>query len=248
MASAITAQVYPLKITFTNQGKEDALFPVLVETSNGLMLVDCGYEGFLPLIEAAAAQHGFTLDQLTSVLITHEDLDHVGGLAELKSKYPQVRVMCSEIELPWVSGQEKSPRLKQAEDLFDGLPAEYKPGAAAFQEMLQKIKRVSIDRTFPFSETILTDDVMIIPTSGHTPGHVSIYIKHSKTLISADAVVVEGDHLEIANPQFTLDLKSAVESVKKIQRLDIGQMICYHGGVVQGDVKQKLQELVERYR
>jgi glyoxylase-like metal-dependent hydrolase (beta-lactamase superfamily II) len=63
-----------------------------------------------------------------------------------------------------------------------------------------------------------------------------------------DAVVVENDELEIANPQFALDLNEAIESIRKMSSLDIDQLFCYHGGVVEGDVKNELMELISKYR
>lgn len=47
-------------------------------------------------------------------------------------------------------------------------------------------------------------------TPGHTPGHISLYFLQSKTLVAGDAVVIENGVLDIANPQFALDLEAAV--------------------------------------
>ncbi len=91
------------------------------------------------------------------------------------------------------------------------------------------------------------DGAVVIPTPGHTPGHISIYISASKTLIAADAVVLENSEFHIANPQFTLDLEQALVSVKKLLQLDIETMICYHGGVIEDKINQKLERLVARY-
>ena len=58
------------------------------------------------------------------------------------------------------------------------------------------------------------------------------HISKNKILIFNDAVVVENDELEIANPQFALDLTQAIESIRKISSLDIDRLFCYHGGTV----------------
>jgi glyoxylase-like metal-dependent hydrolase (beta-lactamase superfamily II) len=80
------------------------------------------------------------------------------------------------------------------------------------------------------------------------PGHISLYITASKTLIAADAVVYEEGELEIANPAFTLDLQEAIESVKKLQQLEIDTIVCYHGGIVTEQIQQKLENLLARYQ
>ena len=69
------------------------------------------------------------------------------------------------------------------------------------------------------------------------------YLKESKTLISGDAVVVEGDSLVIANPQYTLDLEAAKASVKKLLTYDIDKIICYHGGIYTKDIKRELARI-----
>jgi len=61
-------------------------------------------------------------------------------------------------------------------------------------------------------------------------------------------VVVKTDGLEIANPQFALDLNQAIESIRKISSLDIDRLFCYHGGVVVGDIKKKLMKLLNKYQ
>lgn len=80
--------------------------------------------------------------------------------------------------------------------------------------------------------------VEIIETPGHMPGHISIYIRESRTLIAGDALVIENNKIDIANPQYTLDMKEARNSIDKLLRYDIDKVICYHGGIYQEDIKK----------
>lgn len=80
------------------------------------------------------------------------------------------------------------------------------------------------------------------------PWHISLYLPASKTLIAGDVVVIEHGKLNIANPQFTLDLPEAVRSVQRLLDYEIDQLICYHGGLFHGDVKQALRELLHGYK
>ncbi|QHT66459.1 MBL fold metallo-hydrolase [Rhodocytophaga rosea] len=240
--------VHVLELKFNFTGKEETLCPVLMEQGDELILVDCGYEGFMPLIEAAVHQHGFSLEKLTGLIITHHDMDHMGAAFELKTKYPSVTIYSSAIEAPYISGKLKSERLRQAENLYDSLPEDQKPGARYFQQMLQQIKPVEVDYTLtPIENPSFLKSAQIIFTPGHMPGHISIYIKESKILIAADALVYENGEFEIANPHFTLDLAEAVASIKKLQALDIDTIICYHGGTVEKDIQAKLSRLISTY-
>jgi glyoxylase-like metal-dependent hydrolase (beta-lactamase superfamily II) len=111
-----------LDISFPVGTDDDWIHPVVLRDENHLVLVDCGYTGAFSLIETALKTHGIFPEQLTHVVITHQDHDHMGGLFELKSRYPQVRVVSSEVEAPYISGEIKSVRWAQAEALQAVLP------------------------------------------------------------------------------------------------------------------------------
>lgn len=237
-----------LEVAYNFGGKTDTLYPVILSNDREKILVDCGYAGFMPLIEKAAGLQGFSLQDLTGVIITHHDIDHVGGLFEMKEKFPWVKIYSSAIEASYISGKVKSLRLQQAEDLFSTIPENQKEGALQFQEMLKSVKAVPVDAVFSeHNYNSFFDGLQILSTPGHTPGHISIYLKESKTLIAADAVVIENGEFEIANPQYTLDLKQAIDSVKKISTYKIDQVICYHGGTMTGAIANKLNKLISKY-
>lgn len=237
-------KVHPLSIRFILNDQEQIIYPTLIQTDTSLTLIDCGYEGQLNLIQDAAANIGFSLQQLTGVIITHHDIDHMGGLFHLKQKYPHIKVYASVTETPYVSGDKKSLRLIQAESLFDQLPEAYKPWAIEFQQQLSNMNCVTVDESFEEDAPLpFIKDVISIHTPGHMPGHISLYIPSIKTLIAADAVVIEHDVLQIANPQFTLDMQQAIESVKKLSELDIDTLICYHGGIMNHNIQSRLNDL-----
>jgi glyoxylase-like metal-dependent hydrolase (beta-lactamase superfamily II) len=241
-------EVQPLPVKFKYEGREDVLFPVLLKNKNNFVLVDCGYPGFLPLLEAALQHYGHSMRQLTAIIITHHDIDHVGALYEIKEAYPAVKVYSSSIEAKYIDGSEKSLRLKQAEDLFSSLPEENRSGALRFQEMLRTIRHVKVDEVFDGENAPKDfDGIRIIPTPGHTPGHISIYETKSKTLVSSDALVIENNQVGIANPQFAWNLPMAVDSVRKLRDIEIDRLICYHGGILESHIQNHLNQLLERY-
>lgn len=239
---------FVLSLPFDSHGKPDFIHPTILKTDEELILIDCGYPGFLPHLETAAGQHGLTLRDLTGILITHDDIDHVGSLAELKRLYPALKVYAPEKEAVSITGSRKSARLQQAEDLFDSLPEEHQAGARQFQELLRSVKPVPVDHVISnLTDGFLFNGVRIVNTPGHTPGHISLFLEDTGTLIAADALVLEGNDFNIANPQFAIDLEAAVESVRKIRSLQPDTVICYHGGETRSDIQDKLTGLIDRY-
>ena len=140
-------RLHVLDISFDNNGQVQVIHPVLLQHDGELVMVDCGYPGFLPLLEGAANQHRLSLENLTGVIITHHDIDHMGAVFELKQTYPQVKVYASEEEAPYVEGREKSLRLQQAEALFPSLPEDRREWALQFQDRLKTIRPVKVDQT-----------------------------------------------------------------------------------------------------
>lgn len=72
----------------------------------------------------------------------------------------------------------------------------------------------------------------IIATPGHMPGHISLYLEESNSVVTGDAAVVEDGKLVIANPHFTLDLEKAEESLKKLKDIKADIYYCHHGGAI----------------
>ncbi|MEJ8546259.1 MBL fold metallo-hydrolase [Brevibacillus borstelensis] len=238
-----------LDIEFAYNGQIQSITPVLLQDERETVLVDCGYPDFTPLLEKALLQNGVTFDSITRLIVTHHDMDHIGSLAELKRKYPQIEIIAHEREVPHIDGTKKSLRLEQAESTFDKLPDEAKPHAEQFIRFLRSMEPVPVDRTVSSGERLpWCGGIDIVHTPGHMPGHISLYLASAKTLIAGDAVVIEQGKLNIANPQYTLDLDEAIGSVQRLLDYDMEQLICYHGGLFSGNAKEALMDLLRQYK
>lgn len=56
----------------------DSIYPVVLKDDGNMVLIDCGYTGFLPILEQAMEEKGLVCSELTHVLLTHQDHDHMG--------------------------------------------------------------------------------------------------------------------------------------------------------------------------
>ncbi|MBI6872423.1 MBL fold metallo-hydrolase [Clostridium aciditolerans] len=234
-----------LEIKFDFNNSTNVIYPVILSDEKEIVLIDCGYPEFLPLIKAEAEANGIDISKLTKIIITHHDFDHMGALAEFKRENPHIKVLSSIDDDKYISGKEKSLRLQQAEAIYDNLPEDQKGNAKQFQEFIESIENVHVDVCLRDKDSFSwCGGVEIVATPGHMPGHISIYIKDSKTLISGDALVVEDNKLAIANPQYTLDIAEAKNSIKKLLNYEIDKIICYHGGIYTEDIKRSLERIV----
>ena len=224
-------QITALKIEYEFNGRKGVIYPVVLKDETNMVLIDGGFIGFLPMLEKAMQENHLECSELTHVLITHHDHDHIGALAALKAKYPQIKVVSSELEEPYISGKRKSLRLEQAEARQPFLPEDQKAFGEQFCELIRRVVPVQVDQTvndgdiFPWC-----GGSEIVGTPGHTPGHIAVYVSKLKTMITGDAAALENGKLIIANPQYTLDMEEAQRSIEKMSRYDFDQIICYHGG------------------
>lgn len=222
-----------LNIEFEYEGSKHSINPVILMGDKDVILIDCGYPGFMGLIEEEMKNKRVNPKDLTGIYLTHQDDDHMGTAYDFKKKYPNIKIIASSKETPYIDGRYKNLRLTQAEDLLELLPEEQKSFGISFCNRLRELKPVCVDMEVKEGDSFdWAGGCTVIETPGHMPGHTSLYIEDEKILITGDAAVIEEGQLILANPQFCIDLKEAEASLKKIQEMDVHQFICYHGGIL----------------
>lgn len=236
-----------LKIKKVTPEETNEIFPVLLQQEDRSYLVDCGYEETAEALEAELEKCGIALKDLTGIIITHDDYDHLGGLKHLKHVNQHLKIYCGELETDSVSGLVKSERLIQAETSLESIPPEYRNWAENFIHQLKKVQRFGVDKSFA-DQDIFEQEILVVHTPGHTKGHISLFLQKEMILIAGDALVIEDGRFNIANPDFTLDLETAVKSVEKIRKLSPRKIICYHGGMMDENIDAALEELINRYQ
>jgi len=227
-----------------NDNEKASIHPVILKSAKEMVLVDCGFPGFLSKIKESAMAQNVNINGLTKVVITHQDFDHVGSLAELKRAYPAIQILADIKEIPYINGEKEPIKVKKLREMLDSLPESQKEAMNAVLRLQSAYEPVDVDKTlndhdiFPWC-----GNVEIISTPGHTDGHISLYLHEFKTLIAGDALFLQDGELVISRPMVTLDMEKAKKSVKKLLDYDIDKIVCYHGGVYEGDIKETLKKI-----
>ena len=223
-----------LDIQFEFQGAADHIYPVLLLNESDAVLVDCGYPGFMGLIESAMKRHGVSAADLTKIVLTHQDDDHMGAASEFVGKYPHIQIAASAVEAPYISGAKKNLRLEQAERMQKDLPESQQEFGRQFCERLRKVQPVAVDLPLHGGDRFdWGGGCEIAATPGHTPGHIAVRALSNEYMITGDAAVLAENELAVANPEFCLDIKAAERSLEKIARFRCRRYICYHGGILE---------------
>lgn len=206
--------------------------PVLLRDESNLVLIDSGYVGSMPLLSAALAKLGFSPAQLTHVIVTHHDHDHVGTLAALKRSNPQLKIISSQLEAAYIAGKAPALRLTQARAIQPTLTADAQAAGLAFLSLLEQVEPADVDWTVSDGDALpFCGGCDVLATPGHTLGHISLYMRAWDTLVAGDAAVLDSGALALANPQFAEDRALAEHSLQRILTFGAKTIICYHGGI-----------------
>jgi len=238
---------YILSITKELGSRKSVIHPVAIRDESGIILFDAGYPDQADDIEQALAEIGGTIADITAIVLSHHDHDHIGSLAELKRRNPKIRVLSSTREADYISGKKKSLRLLQAREYNKTLTGDEKEFGEQFARYLETVENCPVD-DFVQDLDYVCHGVRVIETPGHTPGHISILLEEEKLLLAGDALAIDDGRLAKANPKFTLDTEEALKSVEKIKNLHLERISCYHGNMFTGPVEKELARILAEER
>lgn len=231
----IAAGLEMMEIESNLMGRRSIVHPVLIWDDETAVLVDTGFPGQTPLILSTMNGVGVPLSRLDKIIITHQDIDHIGGLADiLKASKHKIEVISHEIEKPYIQGDKKLVK-SSPENLkrFDTMPEEMRNKMKA---VFMNPPKAPVDKTVGDGEELpYCGGIVAIFTPGHTPGHICLYLRKYKTLITGDALNIVEGKLTGPNSWATYDMGLAIDSLKKLARYDIEKTISYHGGLYDAD-------------
>ena len=187
----------------------------LVREEDGFTLVDTTVGGAADELIAAARDAG---GEIRRIALTHGHGDHVGSLDALKATLgDSVEVLMPQLDA----------RIHAGEHVVDGKPAGSWP----------KLKTTP-DVRLTGGEHV--GSLEVIPTPGHTPGHVSFLDTRDRSIIVGDVFTSIGglqvtNHFHLRFPlayMATWDKGKDLESAKKLRDLQPAMLVVGHGGPV----------------
>ncbi len=176
----------------------------LFKGDSGYLMVDAGFtkKGFRRGLETL----GISPDQVHTILLTHTDADHIGGM----SLFENIVVYMHKDEEQMVNGT--TGKMKY-------IKTKWKYGPYT---LLENNDTLTIDGI----------KIKIIHTPGHTPGS-SCYIIGSDYLLTGDNLIVNNNEYEKFVEMFNMDTPRQMESIKVLPDPDVFKYILTgHHGVI----------------
>jgi glyoxylase-like metal-dependent hydrolase (beta-lactamase superfamily II) len=196
----------------------------LVREDDGLTLVDTALPGSAEAIMSAAQAAG---GEIRRIALTHAHGDHVGSVDALHERLPDVELLVPERDVRFMRGDKS---------LDPGEPGKPK---GSFPKVRAEPTRLLVagDRV---------GSLEVVPSPGHTPGHVAYLDTRDRTLVAGDAyqtlggIAVSGK----IRPLFpfpaiaTWHKPTALESARTLRGLEPSRLAVGHGRVVESPTEE----------
>ena len=207
-----------------------------------LTLIDTGWSRSFSKIIRFIHSLGRSAEEITLIILTHNHLDHVGGLAGLRN-FTTAKVAIHKADIGALDRQSANPKFAQK---LLGIPF-FSPLRPMFY-----LEPHEVDLQLEGGEVFSPlGGLKVIHTPGHTPGSISLYAPQKKLLIVGDALnsppMPTRARLRFSSKLVCSDLTQAIDSVKQIAQLDFDILCFGHGKPLTNDASAKVRELVKRH-
>jgi glyoxylase-like metal-dependent hydrolase (beta-lactamase superfamily II) len=190
----------------------------LVAEEDGLTLIDANIGGTAGRILAAAERLGAPI---VRIVLTHAHPDHVGSLDALAERLPGVPVLISARDARLLAG-DASRDPHEPEGRLRGM----------------KVKTAATGHLAPGERV---GSLEVVPSPGHTPGHVALLDTRDRTLYCGDAfstylrvaTSAEGRSRTPLPSMATWHKPTALASARALRALDPARLAPGHGRVVE---------------
>lgn len=150
----------------------------LVQDDGSVTLVDAGLKKAPARIVAGLAAIGKHPRDVTRIVLTHVHPDHAGGAAEL-SRQTGAPVLVHGDDHGWA----RAGRISGANDRSTLMGRLFARGGDAKIEAFEPGPALTDGEVLP-----VLGGLRVVHTPGHSPGHVSLLVESTRTLITGDAL------------------------------------------------------------
>ncbi len=223
----IIPNVYQLTIRGVN---------IILIAEEELTLIDTGFRGSAPKIIRFIRSLGRSEREISLIIITHNHYDHIGGLAKLR-KHTKAKIAVHKADISDIKSELPYPKFIQ------------KLLRRLLLSTSHSVKPSKVDIQLKDGEVLKPlGGLQVIHTPGHTPGSISLFSPQNKLLIVGDTLSERFKTPGFPHKMVSTDFTQAIDSVKRIARLDFNILCFGHGRPLTKDTHSALQKLIEKIK
>jgi len=206
----------------------------LVTSGPEMILVDTGMRGSSKMLAKYLNKLGKNLSDIKYIFITHADIDHVGGAAEIK-QLTGAKLVIHQAEAGVLSGKIRGKHVKG-------------PLGLLFKLLAPVVRFQPVEPDIVIKENTELAGFKIIHTPGHTVGSICLF-QLGKVLFAGDALKSDqSGNPEPPSKMMTADIAQAKASVALIAELEFDTLLCGHGAPVKGNASAMVKELLANWQ
>lgn len=228
----IKENIYILELPNINPQSKDFVYPTVIKDGSNLTLIDTGYPKQIECIKSALEKDGLDINNIKTIILTHQDIDHIGNVKDILSLVPNIEIISYNEEAGYINGNKTACKVEYMERNLDKMDEKGKQFYHFFKTFFENNK-INVDKVVKDGDVISKgEDMKVISTPGHTPGHMCLYIDKYKLLIAGDLLLVKDGNIAMCPKELNYNNDIYLQSVNKIKDLDLESIICFHGGLV----------------
>ncbi len=222
----------------------------LVSGSQGTLLLDTGIAGTVTEhVVPALAELAIEPERIAEVVISHADVDHYGGNAEVRALAPDARLRAHPLDRPLVESWELIARRRYGWYRHHGL--DYDESTWRWLEDAAGAD-TELDGELEPGEWIDLGGVgvEVLHLPGHSLGHVGLYEPATNTAIISDAAMGRGfDNADggRAGPPPYVDLVAYRATIARLRELSPARLGTAHFPLFEGEEVVRFLDLSERF-
>jgi len=205
-----------------------------------IALIDTGLPTQIDAVRAGIKAHGFSVSDISYILITHSHPDHSGNVAPLLRESPKAKVYVHPLGV------------EQLVDPSVELAIRKKALPPRMHAKIGELEPVPLDRIQQLNDGDVFDlgngeRLRVTFAPGHQPDGVVLFEEKNKGLFINDLV---GNYLPDADAHYALnppnsDHKQAIQSIQKVIDLPVDYLYLGHYGIC-GNPKQVMTRAIDK--
>lgn len=251
----VTPGIYQLKIPIppTPPGYVNVY---LIQGDRGWLLVDVGWntQQAFDALQRQLKEIGLGFKDITQIVVTHIHPDHYGLAGRVKqlsqAELAMHRVERDLIETRYIQVdhllQEVAHWLRSNGIPEDELPQLQKASMLVIEYVTPTLPEITLYGGEVISTGLFHFEVLWTP--GHSPGHICLYEREKRILLSGDHILpITTTNVGIHPQSGTSPLDDYLNSLTKMKELDVDLILPAHEHIFQG-LQQRIEELFQHHR